>query len=59
MLFVYEWRDYGKLERITRDSGVTGGKACIRRMHVTVSMIVAQIGAGRSIKTVLEDYPLP
>ena len=46
-----------RLDRITRDSGVMGGKACIRGMRVTVGMIVAQIGAGRSIEAVLEDYP--
>ena len=34
-----------------------GGKACIRGMRVTVGMIVGQIGAGRTIEAVLEDYP--
>jgi uncharacterized protein (DUF433 family) len=34
-----------------------GGKACIRRMRVTVGMIVGQIGAGRSIDELLADYP--
>lgn len=34
-----------------------GGKPCIRDMRVTVGMIVGQIGCGRSIGDVLEDYP--
>jgi uncharacterized protein (DUF433 family) len=44
-------------ERITHDHKVMGGKACIRGMRVTVSMIVAQIGAGRSIEDILAAYP--
>ena len=34
-----------------------GGKACIRGMRVTVSMIVRQIAAGHSIDEILADYP--
>ena len=45
------------LERITRDPNVMGGKACIRGMRVTVGMIVGQIGAGRSVEQILDDYP--
>ncbi len=45
------------LDRITRQPGMMGGKACIRGMRVTVGMIVGQIGAGRSIEKLLADYP--
>lgn len=45
------------LDQITRDPEVMGGKACVRGMRVTVGMIVAQIGAGRSVEDVLADYP--
>ena len=45
------------IDRITRDPEVMEGKACVRGMRVTVGMIVGQIGAGRSIEQVLEDYP--
>ena len=45
------------LERITRVPGVMGGKACIRGMRVTVSMIVRQIGIGHTIEELLNDYP--
>jgi uncharacterized protein (DUF433 family) len=34
-----------------------GGKACIRGMRVTVDNVVGQIGAGRSIEELLQDYP--
>lgn len=47
----------GQLDRITRQPEVMGGKACIRGMRVTVSMIVAQIGAGHTIDQVLADFP--
>jgi len=45
------------LERITRNPNVMGGKACIRGMRVTVGMIVGQIGSGRSVEHILDDYP--
>jgi uncharacterized protein (DUF433 family) len=45
------------MDRITRDPAVMGGKACIRGMRVTVSMVVGQIGAGRSIEELLASYP--
>jgi uncharacterized protein (DUF433 family) len=43
--------------RITQTPGIMGGKPCIRGQRVTVGMIVAQIGAGRSIDDLLADYP--
>jgi uncharacterized protein (DUF433 family) len=45
------------LNRITRSPDVMGGKACIRGMRVTVSMIVGQIGAGRTVDEILAEYP--
>jgi len=47
----------GQMDRITRNPAVVGGKACIRGMRVTVSMIVGQIGAGHSIEELLASYP--
>ena len=46
-----------QFDRITHDPAVMGGKACIRRMRVTVAMIVGQIGAGQSVDEVLSHYP--
>ncbi len=45
------------LHRITCDPQILEGKACIRGMRVTVGMIVGQIGAGRTIENVLDDFP--
>ena len=45
------------LNRITQNPEVMGGKACIRGMRVTVSMVVSQIGSGHSVEEVLADYP--
>ena len=45
------------LTRITQEPGMMGGRACIRGMRVTVSMVVGQIGAGHSIDEVLAGYP--
>lgn len=46
-----------QFDRITRDPAVMGGKACVRGMRVTVSMIVGQIGAGHTIDELLASYP--
>lgn len=34
-----------------------GGKACLPGMRVTVGNVVGQIGAGRTIDDLLQDYP--
>ena len=47
----------GRLDRITQQPEVMGGKPCIRGMRVTVGMLVGQIGTGRSIDQLLADYP--
>ena len=44
-------------ERITVDPDRIGGVPCIRDLRVTVSMVLGQLAAGRSIEQVLEDYP--
>ena len=46
-----------RLNRITQQPEVMGGKACIRGMRVTVGMVVGQIGAGHSVEEILADYP--
>lgn len=47
----------GQLDRITQDPAVMGGKACIRGMRVTVSMLVNQIASGHTIEEVVVLYP--
>ena len=46
-----------KLDRITIDPGVMGGKACIRGMRVTVGTVIGLLAAGRSHAEILEAYP--
>ena len=46
-----------QFDRITQVPRVMGGKACIRGMRVTVGNVVGQIGAGRTIEELLQDYP--
>lgn len=47
----------GRLERITQQAEVMGGKPCIRGLRVTVGTIVGQVGVGQSIECILADYP--
>jgi uncharacterized protein (DUF433 family) len=46
-----------KLNRITFDPAVMGGKPCIRGMRVTVGTLVGLIASGKSIDEVLTEYP--
>lgn len=46
-----------RLDRITQNPQVMGGKPCVRGMRVTVGMIIGQIGVGHSIEDLLADYP--
>jgi len=39
-----------EFDRITFDQGVMGGKACIRGMRVTVSLIVNLVANGMSVE---------
>ena len=43
--------------RITHNPRVMGGKACIRGMRVTVSMILGNLGAEVTIDALLDSYP--
>lgn len=45
------------LERITVDPTRMGGVPCIRDLRVTVSMVLGQLAAGRTIEELLDDYP--
>jgi uncharacterized protein (DUF433 family) len=44
-------------ERITIDPGRMRGLPCIRDTRVTVSAVLGQLAAGRSVEEVLADYP--
>ena len=44
-------------DRITFDSKIMGGRACIRGMRIPVSVIVKQIAHGADWDEVLRGYP--
>ena len=46
-----------KIDRITFDPQIMGGRACIRGMRVSVSVILGQIANGATVEEVLKDYP--
>ena len=46
-----------RLNRITQQPEIMGGRPCVRGMRVTVGMIVGQIGAGQTIDELLADFP--
>jgi uncharacterized protein (DUF433 family) len=43
--------------RITHNPQVMGGKACIRGMRVTVSMVLRELSAGTKPEELLAGYP--
>jgi uncharacterized protein (DUF433 family) len=46
-----------KLDRITLNPTVMGGKPCIRGLRVTVGTIVGLVASGQSVETILAAYP--
>ncbi|MCX5768981.1 MAG: DUF433 domain-containing protein [Candidatus Hydrogenedentes bacterium] len=44
-------------DRITFDSHIMGGRACIRGMRIPVSVIIGQIAHGATFEEILEGYP--
>ena len=46
-----------EFDRITFDPNVMGGKACIRGMRVTVSLIMNLVANGMSSEEIIEAYP--
>jgi uncharacterized protein (DUF433 family) len=46
-----------EFDRITFDSQIMGGRACIRGMRIPVSVILGQIAHGATTEEVLADYP--
>jgi uncharacterized protein (DUF433 family) len=46
-----------EFERITFDQRVMGGKACIRGLRVTVSLVINLVANGMSTAEIIEAYP--
>jgi uncharacterized protein (DUF433 family) len=45
------------LDRITSDPNVMNGKACIRGMRITVSIVLNLLGTGHNKEEIIEMYP--
>jgi uncharacterized protein (DUF433 family) len=44
-------------DRITSDPNILGGKACIRGMRISVSLIVNLLANGMTVEQILDEYP--
>ena len=44
-------------DRITSDPNILGGKACIRGIRISVSLIVNLIANGMTLEEILAEYP--
>jgi uncharacterized protein (DUF433 family) len=45
------------IDRITSDPQIMNGKACIRDMRITVSLVLNLIAHGMTKKDILKEYP--
>lgn len=46
-----------ELDRITFDPNIMGGRACLRGMRVTVSLLLNLVANGMTIDDIIDDYP--
>jgi uncharacterized protein (DUF433 family) len=46
-----------EFDRVTFDPGIMGGRACIRGMRITVSLIVNLVANGMTVDEIVEAYP--
>ncbi len=46
-----------EFDRITFDPNVMGGRACIRGIRITVSLVVNLVANGMSTEEIIRDYP--
>jgi len=44
-------------DRITFDPAIMGGRACIRGMRITVSLVVNLVANGMSTEDIIREYP--
>ncbi|MBO9369617.1 MAG: DUF433 domain-containing protein [Chloroflexi bacterium] len=44
-------------DRITHDPDILGGKACIRGMRISVSLIVNLVANGMTVEEIIREYP--
>jgi uncharacterized protein (DUF433 family) len=46
-----------QFNRITFDPNIMGGRACIRGMRITVSLILNLVSNGMTAKEIVKEYP--
>jgi uncharacterized protein (DUF433 family) len=46
-----------QFNRITFDSNMMGGRACIRGMRITVSLILNLVSNGMTASEIIKEYP--
>lgn len=46
-----------QFNRITFDSNIMGGRACIRGMRITVSLILNLVSNGMTAAEIVKEYP--
>ena len=46
-----------RIERITVNPAVAGGKACIRNLRFPVSRLLGLLASGESRESILQNYP--
>jgi uncharacterized protein (DUF433 family) len=44
-------------DRITSDPNILGGKACIRGMRISVSLVVKLVASGMGVGETIDEYP--
>ena len=44
-------------DRITFDPNILGGRACIRGMRISVSLIVNLVANGMTVEEIIDEYP--
>jgi len=44
-------------DRITSNPNMLGGKACIRGMRISVSLIVNLVANGMTVEEIIDEYP--
>ena len=44
-------------DRITFDPNILGGKACIRGMRISVSLVINLVANGMSVQEIIAEYP--
>ena len=44
-------------DRITHDPDILGGKACIRGMRISVSLVVNLVANGMIVEEIVDEYP--